>query len=294
MERAKFSRILLLIFSIALSTAPALAQRQVEHNGIGLKTSISRDRVKGGDTLTYSIELTWPGEEDKFLIEEIRFGFIKNLILAGSKSEISFYQADDLKHTRKRYLYTLVADTLGPAVIDSFAINHYDTQADRAGSFMTKSYEVEIKSPRKPVSQRFAWFLLAVGLLLALGYVFRIYRRIKRPPGESYISKTLEGRTLDKLFSLDSQMENFAPELKSIVVKYLELKLNQRLTGRTTAEIVGNLNSITAERKQLIKDILEECDRLAFTPGLVDPILADNLKDQVRRFLEQEKSWTVE
>jgi hypothetical protein len=286
MERAKFSRILLLIFSIALSTAPALAQRPVEHNGIGLKTSISRDRVKGGDTLTYSIELTWPGEEDKFLIEEIRFGFIKNLILAGSKSEISFYQADDLKHTRKRYLYTLVADTLGPAVIDSFAINYYDTQAD---SFMTKSYQVEIRSPRKPVSQRFAWFLLAVGLLLALGYVFRIYRRIKRPPGESYISKTL-----DKLFSLDSQMENFAPELKSIVVKYLELKLNQRLTGRTTAEIVGNLNSITAERKQLIKDILEECDRLAFTPGLVDPILADNLKDQVRRFLEQEKSWTVE
>ena len=294
MERAKSSHILLLIFSIALSTALTLAQKPVERNGIGLKTSISRDMVKGGDTLTYSIELTWPGEEDRFLIEEMRFGTIKSLISAGSKSEISFYRADGLKHTRKRYLYTLVADTLGPAVIDSFAINYYDTQADRAGSFMTKSYEIEIKPPGKSVSQRFAWFLLAVGLLLGLGYVFRIYRRIKGLPREPHISRNLEERMLDKLSALGIRKENFAPELKSIVAKYLELKLNQRLTGRTTAEIVGNLNSITAERKQLIKDILEECDRLTFTPGLVDPVLADNLRDQVRRFLEQEKSWTVE
>ena len=294
MERAKSSHILLLIFSIALSTALTLAQKPVERNGIGLKTSISRDMVKGGDTLTYSIELTWPGEEDRFLIEEMRFGTIKSLISAGSKSEISFYRADGLKHTRKRDLYTLVADTLGPAVIDSFAINYYDTQADRAGSFMTKSYEIEIRSPRKPVSRRFTWFLLAAGLLLGLGYVFRIYRRIKGLPREPHISRNLEERMLDKLSALGIRKENFAPELKSIVVKYLELKLNQRLTGRTTAEILGKVDSLTAERKQLIKDILEECDRLTFTPGLVDPVLADNLRDQVRRFLEQEKSWTVE
>ena len=283
-----------LIFSICLNPIYGWPQTNSQTAEIQISAQISSPSIRMGDTLAYIITLTWPGEQGRYLIEELAPPLLENLHLLGTKTELSFFQENRTNYTRKEYKFQLAADSIGPARIEVLTINYYDTKTDNSDSFVASAYEVKVKAT-SPAGQRFLWFLLAVAILLALGYVLRLYRKIKKPTADSSATKTLEQRALEKASNLSGEdAKNALTQLKDIVIEYLESKTGQNLTGRTTNEILAGLDGFENGKRETLRQVLEECDRARFNPGLTGQNLAKATVEKFNKLLEPEGKELVE
>lgn len=244
--------------------------------------------------MAYTITLTWPGEQNRYLIEELAPPLLENLHLLGTKSELSLFQQIRTNYTRKKYELHLAADSIGPAKIGELTINYYDTKTDKSDSFVTPVYEVKVKAT-SVAGQRFLWFLLAVMILLGLGYVLRFYRRINRPAAETIPTKTLEQQALQKTFALQGQdPKDLLTGLKKILVEYLESKTGQNLTRKTTNEVLASLEGFENGKREILRQVLEECDRARFNPDLIGQNLAKATVGKFNKLLEPEGKELVE
>ncbi len=285
-----------LILSICLNLYPILGWPQTNSQTaeIQISAQISSPSIRMGDTLAYTIILTWPGEQGRYLIEELAPPVLENLHLARTKSELSLFQENQTNYTRKKYKFYIATDSIGPARIEELTINYYDTKTDKSDSFVAPAYEVKVKAA-SAAGQRFLWFLLAVAILLGLGYVLRFYRKIKKPADDSLGTKTLEQRALEKTLNLSGEdAKNTLTQLKKIVIEYLESKTGQSLTGRTTNEILASLTGFENGKKETLRQVLEECDRARFNPDLTGQNLTKDTVEKFNKLLELEGKELVE
>jgi len=283
-----------LIFSICLNPIHGWPQTDSQTAEIQISARISSPSIRMGDTLAYIITLTWPGEQGRYLIEELSPLLLENLHLLGTKTELSFFQENRTNYTRKEYKFQLAADSIGPARIEETTINYYDTKTDKSDSFVAPAYEVKVKAT-SVAGQRFLWFLLAVAILLALGYVLRLYRKTKKPAADSSATKTLEQNALEKASNLSGEdAKNVLTLLKKIVIEYLESKTGENLAGKTTAEILTSLTGFEKEKKEILKQVLEDCVQARFNPGSIDLNLAKATVEKFNKLLEPEGKELVE
>src|SRR5574341_793749 len=91
-----------LIFSVFLSQWPVLSQANEQAGEIKISTQVSATSIRAGDSLTYTITLAWPGEQNRYLIEELTPPLLENLHLLGTKSELGLFQENRTNYTRKR------------------------------------------------------------------------------------------------------------------------------------------------------------------------------------------------
>jgi hypothetical protein len=243
---------------------------------IEIGTRISAGKIPLEDSLIFVVRLVWQGEQDQYLIEPIQAPALENLHLLGLRAETDSYQEEGVTYTRKEYFYSMIGDTVGPAGIGAVAVTYYDTDTDQANQFTSQAYRVAIIPPLNPEKSRFLWFLLAIAVLLGLGYVLRIYRRVKVPPKETSTPKSPEEEAREKVTTLRlGGTENLHPELKNIVIRYLEKKSGLRLRGKTTSDVVSLLDFLPAEKKEIVREVLQACDQAQYLPGPVQPEAPD-------------------
>lgn len=268
MSKTKFSLLLFWITLSLLWASPIPAKEEATSTEVQVATRISSSTVTLSDTLTFSIKLVWEGEPNRFLIEELQPPGLENLRIVGTKTELNSFEKEGVIYTAKVYSLALAGDSAGPGRIEPLTVNYYDTRTDQALSFTSQPYQVEIRPAVRSGSSRFGWFLIAVAILLGFGYVLRGYHKIKKPVLKSDLTRTLEEQAREKIIRLKAEdAESFLIQTRKIVIEYLEQRLKQNLAGKTTAEIVESLNSISPEKEELVKEILEESDRAKFIPG---------------------------
>ncbi|OGC89109.1 MAG: hypothetical protein A2142_06680 [candidate division Zixibacteria bacterium RBG_16_48_11] len=286
-------KILLFLLGNALSLH-AFGGENDPSPSILIETDISSKSVREGDTLTYVIRLSWEGSSDRFLIEQFSPPELENLVIVGSRLETQSSSKNGLRYTTKKYSYLLLADSVGPAQIRAITINYYDIDQDQADDFRSEPLEVQVLPKARPVSSRFLWFLSAVAILLGSGYLFRVYRKMKKPQVAEYETGSLEEQAQERILALNwDAPEDSIIGARKIVVEYLEQKLNLSLSGKTTAEIMRSLNSLSFPKKKLLQEILEECDRVKFTPHLAKEISEEKFLGKLEKLWEPDQGYQV-
>lgn len=227
------------------------------------------------------------------LIEEFSPPATENLHIIVTKTELGFYQENQKTYSKKEFFFYFSADSMGIARLQPLTINYYDTQFDKTGSYTTPVYNLTITAPAL-AGRRFVWFQMAAAVLLGLGYLFRIYCKLKKPPSELAPSLTLEQQTLTELEAITVQdLGNALNQLRKIVFNYLELKFSLNLAGMTTAEVLENPNHLENESRQLLEEVLKKIEQARFNPEFRERLVLEETITKFRRVVELQQNQPV-
>ncbi|MCI0532239.1 MAG: hypothetical protein L0Y74_09885 [candidate division Zixibacteria bacterium] len=228
---------------------------------IQISTRISDSSLIWGDTLVYTVRISWNGAGDLYLIEPLQLSNLENLKVVGESMHTGSGGQPSPAEAFREFHYRLTADTIGEAHIGEQEINYYNTRTDQATSYRSQAYVLQIKPASRP--GRFIGFLFAIGALLVAGYAIRFHSKMRnRQPG---LKLTLEEQFKNQLAAI-SRNENpgFYRQARKIITEYWGQKAGLNLSGKTTTEIKGSLGELDSIQKEQVGQILDECDRAIY------------------------------
>lgn len=291
---------LILIFNF-----PQLANCQSDsiQARIELKASVDRSEVPLNEKLTFTIQASWEGEQNRFSITPVVPPQCENLEMFGSSSlNESIIEAGKTK-SLKTFKFTLKPVQTGAGKIGPVQVNYIDNLSQDSSSLSTQPVNVQITPAREKTKSSYK-IVLAVAIVLILIYVIfsarRKTKRIEIPEEKETeklkIEESLEEKTLKKLGAISEQIQrgelrSFPMDVYKLLTGYLESKYQIITSGKTTNDIIISLSNLDLSEGKIavLKEIFTACDLIKYAGEKIETEKCEEIAHQAKKFLEQNR-----
>jgi len=290
-----------LIFSLSLS---ANCQTDSIHAKIELKSWVDRSEVPFNQKLSFTVEASWEGEQDRFSITPVGPPLCENFEILGTSSLNETKTEEGKTKSLKIFRFTLEPTQAGAGRIGSVQLSYIDNLTQDSSSLSTQPINVQITPPVEKKGPKYRNILIAVILLVLIYVIYSARRKAKRieitkekeTEKLSPEEESLEEATLKKLDTISEQvqkgrLEGFSSDVYKLLTGYLEAKYQIVTSGKTTGDIINSLSNLdmSPERISLLKEILSACDLVKFAGEKMEKEKCDDITNQVRKFVEQNR-----
>lgn len=290
-----------LIFSLSLS---ANCRTDSIHAKIELKSWVDRSEVPFNQKLTFTVQASWEGEQDRFSLTPVTPPECENFEILGSSSLNETKTEEGKTKSLKTFRFTLKPIQTGAGRIGSVQLSYIDNLTQDSSSLSTQPINVQITPAVEKKGPKYKPILITVILLVLIYVIYSAKRRIKRiditkeKRSEEVATKTesLEEATLKKLDAFSKQiqkerLEDFSFDVYKLLTGYLEAKYQIVTSGKTTGDIINSLSNLdmSPERISLLKEILSACDLVKFAGEKMEKEKCEKITSQTKEFLEQNK-----
>lgn len=292
---------LVLIISLSSSTN---GQTDTLHAKIELKSSVDKSTIPLNEKLTFTIQASWEGEQDRFTIwtalpTELEFFEI----MESSSLNESIIEKGKTKSI-KTFKHSLKPTQTGTGKIGAVGVNYVDNLTQDSSTLFTQPINVQITPATREKGSSYK-FVLALAILLILIYViFTTRRRVKRIkiPEEKQTEElhpaeqSLEEKTLKKLEGIAEQikkgeLKNFSTDIYKLLTNYLEAKYQIVTSGKTSNDIISSLSNLdlSSEKVIVLTKIFSTCDLIKYAGEKTEKEKCKDIAFQVEDFLEQNR-----
>lgn len=203
----KKQTVFFVIFSLLMVVNLAATPTDSTESKIQLRTYLADENVPLNREVVYHVELSWPGQLDRYHILEAGEPVLTNLKLRGSGSANNFsLDAQGNPISKKTITYYFVPRSIGMAYVDGVIIKYEDKLSGLKESLMSQRLGVKIieavpEAGNKPEMSTIILFLLAALFLLVVAYFIKRYYGIRKKQKEMLAQKppTLEDSYLLRL-----------------------------------------------------------------------------------------------
>ena len=291
----------LLIFLLSL---PANCQADSIRAKIELKSSVDRSEVPFNQKVTFIVEASWEGEQDRFSITPVTPPECENFEILGSSSLNQTKIEEGKTKSLKIFKFTLEPTQSGSGRIGSAQLSYIDNLTQDSSSLSTQPINVQITPPIEEKGPNYKTILIIVVLLVLIYVILSARRKTKRieiakekeTKGTLSEEKSLEDKTLKKLEAIsgriqEEELDGFSSDVYRLITSYLEAKYQIVTSGKTTDDIIRSLSSLnlSSERMSILKKILTTCDLAKFAGEKMEKEKCDDITSRVREFLEQNR-----
>jgi hypothetical protein len=302
----KFSNAhLLLVCMMLVLLLPESSPCQTDslESRIELKSYVDRSEVPFNRSVTFTVEASWEGEQDRFSITPVAPPGCEKLEILGSSSLNEIRREGGGAKSVKIFRFTLKPTETGSGEVGSIKLSYVDNVIQDTSSLSTQPISVQITPPVKERGPDYKTVLF-VAIILILAYVvysaIRRRQRIESAPDEE-AEKTLseegpEDRALKELEAISQRIQqgeliNFSSDVYRTLTAYLEKRYQVVTSGKTTDDIISSLSSLDlpSERITTLKEVLSACDLIKFAREIPEKEKCEKIMGQARKFLEQNR-----
>jgi len=288
-----------LIFLLSLS---ANCQTDSIQAKIELKSSVDRSKIPFNQKLTFAVEASWKGDQNRFSITPVDPPKCENFEILGTSSLNETKIEEGETKSLKIFQFTLKPTQTGVGRIGSIELSYVDNLTQDSSSLSTQPINVQITSAVEKRGPHYKTILIIVILLVLIYVIYsarRRSRRIEITKGREAEEKLVEEESLEEvtLKKLDiiseevqkGRMEDFPSDIYKLLTGYLEAKYQIVTSGKTTNDIISSLSNLdlSPERIAVLKDVLSVCDLVKFAGQKMEKEKGEKISIQVRKFLEQ-------
>lgn len=271
---------------------------------IELKASVDRPEVPLNEKLTFTVQASWVGEQNRFSITPVIPPECENLEILGSSSLNESKIEEGKTKSLKTFNFVLKPVQTGKGRIGSVQVNYVDHSTQDSSSLSTQPISVQVTPSvrERGTSYKTALVIAIVAVLIYVVYTARRKtKRIQIPEDRAGTKlepeeQSLEEKTLQKLDEIyqevqPGRLETFPSLLHSLLTGYLESRHHVVTSGKTTNDIISSLSNLNlpAEKMTLLKEILSKCDLVKYAGERVEREKCEEMIDQTRKFLEQNR-----
>jgi len=287
---------------MVLFSLPTFCQINTLPAKIELKSSVDRSAVPLNQEVTFTIQVSWEGEQSRFMITPVTPPQCENLEISGSSSLNESTMEEGKTKSLKTFQFVLKPMQTGTGRIGPVQVNYIDNVIQDSSSFSTQPVSVQI-TPAIKDSQSGYKIVLVIAIISILIYVIYSSRRkvrkiaIPREQGleqEEQQPETPEEKVIKNLNEISEQLQqgrsdDFSRDIYRLLTGYLEAKYQIVTSGKTTNDIISSLSNLdlSPEKVTRLKEILSTCDLIKFAKEGLEKGRYEQMVEQVRKFLEQ-------
>ena len=287
---------------MVLFSLPTFCQINTLPAKIELKSSVDRSAVPLNQEVTFTIQVSWEGEQSRFMITPVTPPQCENLEISGSSSLNESTMEEGKTKSLKTFQFVLKPMQTGTGRIGPVQVNYIDNVIQDSSSFSTQPVSVQI-TPAIKDSQSGYKIVLVIAIISILIYVIYSSRRkvrkiaIPREQGleqEEQQPETPEEKVIKNLNEISEQLQqgrsdDFSRDIYRLLTGYLEAKYQIVTSGKTTNDIISSLSNLdlSPEKVTRLKEILSTCDMIKFAKEGLEKGRYEQMVEQVRKFLEQ-------
>ncbi len=290
------------VFQLGLLLAASSAVCQIDslQAEIELRSWVDRSEVPFNRELTFTVEASWEGDQDRFSITPVIPPECENFEIMGSSSLNQTRVEEGKSESVKVFRFTLKPTETGAGRIGSVELTYVDNATQDSSSLSTQPLSVQITGPVKEKGPKYRNMLIVV---VAVVFVYVIYTAARKRKGievreeqkdDRQPEESPEIKALRQLDGISGQLEkgdlgSFSTNLCRLLTDYLEAKYQVVTSGKTTGDIIGSLSTleISPERVSILKEILSACDMAKFAGEQMELDKCRDMAGQAREFLEQ-------
>jgi len=291
----------ILIFLLSL---PASCQIDSIQAKIELKSLVDRSEVPFNQRLTFTVEASWEGEQDRFSLTPVTPPECQNFEILGSSSLNQAKIEEGKRKSVKIFRFTLKPTQTGAGRIGSIELSYVDNLTQDSSSLSTQPINVKITPPVKGKGPKYRTVLIIVVVLVLIYVIYTAKRRgrrieiFKEGEGEKEVEEeeSLEQSTLRQLDNISDQsqktdMGSFSSDVYKLLTGYLEAKYQIVTSGKTTNDIIASLSNLdlAPENIVLLRKIFSTCDLIKFAREKLEKEKCEEIISQVREFVEQNR-----
>jgi len=267
--------------------------------------SIESRHVPQNRTLTYTVNVSWNGDLERYEIVAVEEPKLTNLDVVSTSSADWVGVVEGIKKAVKKYEFVLSPNELGMAYIDATVIEYKDKAEEKTRRLITNRLEVEVGDPIVEHNNTFAivaglGFLAVIGASIA-GFIF-VKRRREREAELQHVQDTVpvEERYLSQLKTeVDLQTPDKAATfsvLSKLFKQYLSDRYDVSAMELTTKEITDHLNKMAVSDKIVgqTEEILNACDVAKFSGSKVEHGTLERVYTLLEDILNQNKSYYID
>jgi cbb3-type cytochrome oxidase subunit 3 len=271
---------------------------------IELKSYVDRSGVPFNHQLTFTVEASWEGEQDRFSITPVAPPRCEKLEILGSSSLNEIRREEGGAKSVKIFKFTLKPTETGPGKVGSIKLSYVDNVTQDTSSLSTQPVSVQITPPVRERGPDYKTVLL-VAIILIFAYV--LYSAIRRrqrieiatnEEAEMPLSEeeSPEDETLKELEAISQRIQQgelrrFSSDVYRTLTAYLERRYQVVTSGKTTDDIMGSLSrlNLPSERIATLKNVLSACDLIKFARETPEKGRCEKIMGQAREFVEQNR-----
>ncbi len=237
---------------------------------IEISASVDKSETPLNEKLTYTVELSWEGEQERYKVEMAKALPLENLELTGSVSINQKKLIERKVKSFKTYKFFLKPLHKGEGKIDEVEFKYVDTQTNDTLSLFTQPVTVKIAPPVLKEEKNPLPYLIIILVLFFLIITFFVLRRREKEEnkeGEDKKEKSLEEKAKSDLSSLrdfldKKEIDAFFQNLHLILTNYIEHKYRIYVKGKSSNNIFNSLLNLDLDKTKLalFKEILTKCD----------------------------------
>jgi hypothetical protein len=297
-----FMGILLIGISYSQVSYSTTLNKAAFEGKIKASARVTPKEIPQNRTVTYTVEISWQGDLDRFEIEKFEDPVLTNLETVGNASSNWVGELDGVIQAVKTYEYTLKPVALGMAYIDELTIEYKDKEFDKTYRLVTNRLEVKVVDPI--IERGYGLWVLTGGivfglLIISAGGFYLIKRKRQReaeerlraiesiPVEEKYLSELTQKVDIQKTEILES-----FSVLSKIFRRYLSERYQIPALEITTQEIINDLkkNAVTEKIIQEAEELLNSCDVAKFSGGLTERAILERAYTLFEDILSRNKS----
>jgi predicted Holliday junction resolvase-like endonuclease len=287
-----------------LYAIPTFCQTGTLPAKIELKSSVDRSTVPLNENLNFTVQVSWEGEQSRFMITPVAPPQCDNLEVSGSSSVNESKMEEGKTISLKTFEFVLKSLQTGTGRIGPVQIKYIDNITQDSSSLSTQPVSVQI-TPATKRGQSSYKIILVIAIILILLYVVYSSRRKVRKiaiPDEKASEpieqkpETPEEMALRRLNEISEQLQqgredDFSKDIYRLLTGYLETKYHIVTSGKTTIDIISSLPNLDLSPDDVtrLEEVLSTCDMIKFAGGSLEKERLDQLAEQVRNFLEQKQ-----
>lgn len=291
----------ILIFPLSL---PANCQIDSIQAKIELKSLVDRSEIPFNQRLTFTVEASWEGEQDRFSITPVGPPECENFEILGTSSLNETKIEEGKTISLKIFRFTLKPIQTGAGRIGSIELSYVDNLTQDSSSLSTQPMNVKITPPVKGKGPKYRTVLIIVVVLVLIYVIYTAKRRGRRTEifqeekGEKEVEEeeSLQQKTLRQLDNISDQsqkadMGSFSSDVYKLLTGYLEAKYQIVTSGKTTNDIIASLSNLdlAPENIVLLRKIFSTCDLIKFAREKLEKEKCEEIISQVREFVEQNR-----
>lgn len=293
----------LALLAVVFLTFPSsiLSQADSLQAKIELKSSVDKSEVPLNREVTFTVEASWEGEQDRFSITPIGLPKCENFEILGSSSVNETKIEGGKTVSLKTFNFTLKPTQTGTGRIGSVRLSYVDNVTQDSSTLSTQPIGVEITPSverRAPVPRTILIFVVAAVLIYVIYSARRRTKRIeiareetKKPMPKD---ESPEDNTLKDLEAIDRRvqqgdLEAFSSDVYRLLTRYLEARYQIVTSGKTTDSIIDSLSNldIPSEKIDLLRRIFSACDLIKYAKEPAEKEKCEEIARQAKEFVEQ-------
>ncbi len=268
---------------------------------IRLNTYVESSRVPLNRPVIFRIELSWPGELNRYQIEPVSQPILTNLLLEGSGSENRLEpQEDGTFKAIKSITYRFKPLEIGMAYIDGVVVKYVDRETGEENQLSSQRIMVEIVEPlpergEGPVRAVIYIVLLLIFFAVLLYFIILYLKKRKqaqqRPVPVASLPEIYLNRLGQEVDPRGTNLAEMTARLSKIFREYLDEEFGIHARESSTQEIVAQFSQLDLEERdrENLKTVLEKLDLIKFAGKNVDPADFTDIFGTIEAFLIKRK-----